>query len=93
MPLSPKNNGTIFDAKIKPNSRRFEIKANDEIAILCEEPPVEGRVNRELVKNLHRLFKCEVEIVSGAKSRKKRIFVNRSVDEVRRVLLECGKSE
>ena len=86
MPLSPKNNGTIFDAKIKPNSRKFEIKVNDEIVILCEEPPVEGRVNRELIKNLRRLFKCEVEIVSGAKSRRKRIFVNAPVDEVRKVL-------
>ncbi len=55
--------------------------------VYCRETPVKGRVNRELMKELSRLFKRRVEIVSGFSSRQKRILVNDiEAKEVKQIL-------
>ena len=85
--------GTILKIRVKPRSRRFEIKLDDEIVVLCREPPIKGRVNRELVKELSRLFGKRVEIISGFRSKQKRILVrDAETEEVMRVL-KCGRLE
>jgi len=54
----------------------------DEVVVLCRESPVKGRVNRELVKELSRVFKRRVEVVAGFASRQKKVLVRGiSVDE------------
>ena len=81
-------NGLILDVYVKPRSREFKIYVEgDDIVVHCVEEPVEGRVNKELVKKLSRLFGGRVEVVSGFSSKQKRLLV-RDVDkgEVERAL-------
>jgi len=68
--------GIVLDVYVKPNSKKFQIQTEeDKLVVFCRETPVKGRVNRELMKELSRLFKRRVEIVSGFSSRQKRILV------------------
>jgi uncharacterized protein (TIGR00251 family) len=81
------SNGVVLEIRVKPRSDRFEIQRNDEVIVFCEEAPVKGRVNRTVEKELSRLFKSKVAIVSGFSSRKKRVLIeNASVEEVAHVL-------
>jgi len=80
MKLQKSGGGTVIDVHVKPNSRRFRIAVeSDELVVFCREAPVKGRVNRELTKELSRLFKRRVEILSGFTSRQKRILI-RDID-------------
>jgi hypothetical protein len=68
--------GSIVEVFVKPKSREFRIAVEaDEIVVFCREDPVEGKVNRELVKELSRLFEQRVELVSGSTSRNKRLLI------------------
>jgi len=79
--------GVVLEIKVKPKSNKLEIQRNDEITIFCKEAPVKGRVNRAVEKELARLFKRKVAIISGFSSRKKRILIEKtSEEEVERVL-------
>lgn len=74
---------------MKPRSRNFRVVVEGrEIVVFCREQPVEGKVNRELVKEFSKMFHKKVELVSGATSREKVLLIrdsDRSV--VERVLL------
>ena len=80
--------GIILDVYIKPKSKEFKIEEEDDkLAVFCRESPVKGRVNRELIKELSKLFKRRVEIISGFSSRQKRVLIRDiNVNEVRQVL-------
>ena len=53
----------------------------------CRESPVKGRVNKELIKELSRIFKKRVEIVAGLTSKQKKILITSiSADEANAVL-------
>jgi uncharacterized protein (TIGR00251 family) len=76
MKLSETKDGTVVEVFVKPSSQRFEIAVeDDEIVIRCTEKPVKGRVNRELVKELSKLFHARVELVSGLTSRQKQLLI------------------
>lgn len=76
MKLQQTVQGIVLDVQVKPNSKEFQIKFEDgELVVFCRETPLKGRVNRELIRELSRLFKRRVEIVSGFSSRRKRILV------------------
>ncbi|MDH5438280.1 MAG: DUF167 domain-containing protein, partial [Candidatus Bathyarchaeota archaeon] len=58
MKLKETRGGVVIDVHVKPNSKQFRIAVeSDELLVFCREAPVKGRVNRELVKELTRLFK------------------------------------
>ncbi|UCC58022.1 MAG: YggU family protein [Candidatus Bathyarchaeum sp.] len=80
--------GVVLEVYVKPNSKIFRVELeDDELVVSCCEAPVKGRVNRELVKVLSRLFNRRVELVSGFSSRHKRILIiNIEADEVNRIL-------
>jgi uncharacterized protein (TIGR00251 family) len=80
--------GVVLEAYVKPNSKRFRVELDgDEIVVSCSEAPVKGRVNRELVRELSKLFNRRVELVSGFSSRHKKILIsNIEVAEVNRIL-------
>jgi len=87
MKLTQVPQGTIIEIRVKPKSRQFRMKLNDELVIFCRETPVKGRVNKELVKQLSRLFKKKVEIISGVTSKQKRVLVrDAEVKEVEKLL-------
>lgn len=94
MKLRKTAQGIVLDIYVKPNSKEFKIKTEeDELVVFCRETPVKGRVNRELIRELSRLFKRRVEIVSGFTSRQKKILIREiEAEEVARAIQrECVK--
>ncbi len=91
MKLQKTTQGTVISLYVKPNSKQFEVKMeDDEFVVFCREAPVKGKVNRELIKELSRLFKRRVEIVSGFSSRQKKVLIaDISVEEVEEILSAC----
>ncbi len=76
MNLTQTKEGTIIEVYVKPNAPRFQVAVNEEeIIVYSTEEPEKGRVNRELVKNLSKLFQARVDLVAGATSRQKRFLV------------------
>lgn len=81
--------GVILRVSVKPRSKGFKIMVKgDEIVVFCREEPVKGKVNKELIKELSRLFHKKVELVSGFTSKQKRLLIkDAEKSEVERVLL------
>ena len=76
MKLVETKDGTIIEVFVKPNQPKFKIAFDEgEIVIHSTEEPEKGKVNKELVKELSRVFHSEVEIVSGFTSRQKRLLL------------------
>jgi uncharacterized protein (TIGR00251 family) len=64
--------GLILSVKVRPGSGRFSLSQSDNDLILeLSSPPQAGRANQELVRELSKLFRCEVRILDGLKSRRK----------------------
>jgi len=80
--------GTLIEIYVKPQSKQFKIEVkDDELLVFCRESPVKGRVNRELTKELSRLFKRRVQILSGFRSRQKTLLIeNARTQEVNEIL-------
>ena len=88
MKLRETAQGTLIEIHVKPRSKQFTIQVEeDELLVFCRESPVKGRVNRELTKELSRLFKRRVQILSGFRSRQKTLLIeNASIQEVSEIL-------
>ena len=90
MKLTETKDGTVIEVFVKPNQPKFEAKTDgDEILVFSTEEPVKGKVNKEIIKELSRLFHAEVELISGATSKQKHLLakgVERS--EIERLLHE-----
>ena len=88
MKLQETEEGVILDVHVKPNSKVFQIKVeDDELVVMCREAPEKGKANKELLKEFSRLFECKVELVSGATSRQKRFLLSGiGVEEVNLIL-------
>lgn len=68
--------GCILEVSVKPRSKEFKVVVEENaIVVFCKEDPVKGRVNKELVKELSRVFHRPVELVSGFSSRDKRVLI------------------
>jgi len=87
--------GVVLDVHVKPNSKNFRVELDgDELVVSCREAPVKGKVNRELRKQLSRLFNRRVEIVSGFSSRKKKLLIrNIESEEVNRILVSAPNTQ
>ena len=88
MNLQKVSGGVVITVFVKPNSRQFQLKIEgDELIVSCRESPVKGRVNKELIKELSRIFKKRVDIVAGFTSKQKKVLItNISVNEANAVL-------
>ena len=76
MKVQETSQGVILDVHVKPNSKEFRIKVeNDGLVVSCREAPVKGKVNKEILKQFSRIFGHKVELVSGFTSRQKRFLV------------------
>ena len=76
MKIKETEKGLILNVYVKPRSKKFGIRVEeDEVVVNCLEEPVEGKVNKELVKKLSGLFGKKVELVSGFSSRHKTLIV------------------
>lgn len=68
--------GLILDVYVKPNSKFSKIAVEgNELVIYCSEEPVDGKVNREIVKMLSKVFRQKVMLVAGFASKQKRLLV------------------
>jgi hypothetical protein len=91
MKISETKNGVVIEVFVKPKSERFEVfLEEDEVIVRCTEEPVKGKVNKELLKALSKFFHTNVELVSGATSRQKRLLIkNVSKKQVETLLHTC----
>ena len=72
MQLKETTQGIVLLINVKPNSDELKIYIEKEkILVLCPESPIKNKVNKRLVKEFNRLFKCEVNLISGFTSREK----------------------
>jgi uncharacterized protein (TIGR00251 family) len=82
--------GTLIAIFVKPNSSEFSIEINndgdDEIVVYATEEPEKGRVNKEILKELTRLFHTKVELFSGATSRHKQLAIGLKKTEIEQIL-------
>jgi len=64
---------------VKPNSKTQKVeKKGNEFIVWLKSPPVDGKANKELIEVLAKYFdvkKRDIEIKSGATSRKKLIII------------------
>ena len=75
----------IFNAKVSTGKKKFSARydiANDLLLIETNERPVEGKANLEIMKELKRLLKVRVEIISGKNAKQKRLKIRASRKEV-----------
>lgn len=81
--------GVIVDVFVKPKARSFRIVVEgDEVVVFCEEEPVKGKANKEIIKEFSKLLRRKVELLSGFTSKQKRLLIrDAEKSEVERVLL------
>jgi uncharacterized protein (TIGR00251 family) len=73
--------GVLFTVFVKPNSPKFQILLDaGEIVVHSTEEPQKGKVNKEIIKELTRLFHAQVDLASGATSRQKQFLVHGLVE-------------
>ncbi len=76
MKITETKDGTIMEVFVKPNQPKFNVTIDDdEILVSSTEEPVKGKVNRELIKELSKLFHTKIELVSGFASKQKRLLI------------------
>jgi len=72
----------ILKLKISPNSAFFRLAGFDqgetELRIKVRAPAHKGKANKEIIKELKKIFNSEIEIIRGEKSREKIVLVNTS---------------
>ncbi len=91
--------GIIFCVKLVPNSSFNKIidYTNEYIRIKITSPPLENRANKELISFCSQLFcvnKSKIEIISGEKSKLKRILIkSTSIDDIIQKLMFVLDSE
>ncbi len=69
--------GVILTIFVKPNSSKFQVVLDaGEIVVNSTEEPRKGKVNKEIIKELTRLFRVQVDLASGATSRQKQFLVH-----------------
>jgi uncharacterized protein (TIGR00251 family) len=92
MRITETKDGVILEVFVKPKSQKFEVLLEgDEVVVRCTEEPAKGKVNKELVKALSKLFHTNVELVSGATSRQKRLLLkNIEKSDAERLLRKEG---
>jgi uncharacterized protein (TIGR00251 family) len=88
MSIRETKDGAILTIIVKLNSPKFKVElVGDEIVVYVTEKPEKGKVNREIIKELTKLFHTKVELVFGATSKEKKLLVCRlRKEEAKRLL-------
>jgi uncharacterized protein (TIGR00251 family) len=87
--------GVVLNLYVKPKSKKFRVEIEEDTLIVsCREAPVKGKVNREVLKHLSRLFNRKVELISGFASRQKRFLISDvGAEEVKRILASASNTQ
>jgi uncharacterized protein (TIGR00251 family) len=79
--------GVLITIFVKPNSSKFAIEFDgDTIVVHATEEPEKGKVNKEIVKELSKIFHTNVKLISGATSRQKQLVIKTKKDELEQFL-------
>lgn len=80
----------VIEIHIKLHSDKFMInKENDIFQVFVTEVPEKNKVNKEIIKQFSKMLKMPVGILSGWKSRKKKIKIDGlSLEEVEACLFK-----
>lgn len=78
--ITASEQGVIFNVKLVPNSsfNRIVDYTNEYVRIKISAPPVENKANKELISFCSKLFdvnKSKIEIISGDKSKLKKVLI------------------
>lgn len=76
--------GIVFSVKLVPNSSFSKIVdfTEDYVRIKISSPPIENRANKELVEfcsDLFKVNKSKIKIISGEKSKIKKVLISDAV--------------
>ncbi len=91
--ITASEQGVIFSVKLVPNSsfNRIVDYTNEYVRIKISAPPVENKANKELISFCSKLFdvnKSKIEIISGDKSKLKKVLIKTpNFEEVTQKLL------
>ena len=92
MSISETKDGVIVTIFVKPNSPKFSVEIEgDEIIVHSTEEPIKGKVNKEIIKEFTKLLQNQVEIVSGATSKQKRLLIKGMETKEIKHHLQIGK--
>lgn len=85
-----KTNGIYLEVIVKANSKKTKVPTNVEgntIYAKIKSPPRHGKANKELLRELGKLFKVDhITIVSGHTSTRKTVFLEISQEKVKAIL-------
>ncbi len=73
--------------KIEPDAGEFKIREADFLKIKLENPAENNKANKELIRRLRKLSGEKVGIISGHKSRRKKLRIESEVQEFKEKLL------
>lgn len=81
--LTETTDGIIFSVKLVPNSSFSKIAdyTDDYVRIKISAPPLENRANKELIEfcsDLFKVNKSKIKIISGEKSKVKKVLISSS---------------
>ena len=91
--ISSLDNNVFIDIEVSPNFNKFQISGFNEwrnrFEIRIKQVPQKGKANKEIVKELSKIFNCDVSISKGEKSSQKTIVCyNVSIDDILEKLSE-----
>ena len=93
------NNKKIVELELEivPNSKQFSILGfspwTNALKIKVKEKPLKGQANKELERELEKLFQAKTQIISGNKSRKKKILVTGiTAPQISRIIENAAKT-
>lgn len=77
-PLYGVPDGALLDVWVVPGASRTEIKGiyDGALRVRVASPPTSGEANRALVRFLSKKLGCRVELVAGARSRRKQLHLD-----------------
>lgn len=81
---------TILHLKVLTGKKQFQLNWNNtekKLYVETKSNPEKGRANKEIVKELKKFFKSEVELISGFKSKEKIVEINSSKEELMQKLI------
>ena len=70
---------TVINTKISTGKKEFKVEFDKDkniVLIKTTQQPDKNKANKEILKELKKFFNSEVKIVSGLKSKEKKININ-----------------
>ncbi|MCD6403481.1 MAG: YggU family protein [Candidatus Aenigmarchaeota archaeon] len=73
--LQETSKGIVVEIKVIPNSPKFKVKTNSFIKVYLTSEPKRGKANKELINMFKKIFGVEVKILSGARTKTKKLLL------------------